>query len=239
MALLASFSRIIRIPERIEAEETFEYNLGDHIARYMWVLDKLAGKKTLDCGCGEGYGTDWLNKMGVDIIGIDCSPKAIKRTRPPSSREKKFVLGEITRIPFRPNSFDTIISFEVIEHLENGTAYVSQICRLLKDNGIFIGSTPIRKQKRYKNGKPKNPFHKKEYYLEEIKDLLEKHFEEVDFMAQRFPPKIVVPVLAQLHKLKVLRNQVAFYPLCDEVNPKDEKCLFIAHKGIKSSKILR
>jgi cyclopropane fatty-acyl-phospholipid synthase-like methyltransferase len=214
--------------ERIHAKKIFEHNAGDHVARYVWALDKIHGKTTLDCGCGEGYGTAWLIKKGVNIIGLDCSRYALL-----SSKINELILCDLLSIPLCNVSFEAVISFEVIEHLEDGDAFISKIRDILVPQGIFIGSTPIRKPRKYKNGKPKNPYHKKEYYIKEIDDLLKKHFETVVLYGQTFPSKVKSIFLSQLHKLKLLRKQRIFYPIHSCVTPKDEKCLWIAMKPKK------
>lgn len=216
--------------ERIHAKKIFTHNAGDHVARYIWALDKIIGKATLDCGCGEGYGTAWLLGQGINIIGLDCSRQALL-----SSQRKNLILGDILSMPFYANSFEAVVSFEVIEHLEDGDSYISKICNILIPDGIFIGSTPIRKPKRYQNGKPKNPFHKKEYYIEEINGLLKRHFRKVKLYGQIFPRKFEIILLSQLYKLKILRNQQNFYPIHAGVNYKDEKCLWMAEGPMKKS----
>lgn len=198
------------------------------MARYIWALDKIIGKTTLDCGCGEGYGAAWLRKQGIDIIGLDCSREALYRTK-----RNGLILSNILSMPFCTNSFEAVISFEVIEHLEDGDVYLSKIRYILVPDGIFIGSTPIRKPKKYQNGSPKNPCHKKEYYIEEINNLLKKHFEKVVLYGQTFPSKVESMFLSQLSKVKLLRRQKVFYPIHNCVTPKDEKCLWIAMKPKK------
>jgi len=216
--------------ERIHAKKVFSHNAGDHVARYIWALDKIIGKTTLDCGCGEGYGTAWLRKQGINIVGLDCSRQALL-----SSKRNELILGDILSMPFCTNSFEVVISFEVIEHLEDTDVYLSKIRDILVVDGIFIGSTPIRKPKKYQNGKPKNPFHKREYYIKEINGLLKRHFRKVKLFGQIFPRKFESILLSQLHKLKILRNQQNFYSIHVGVNYNDEKCLWIA-EGSKKSK---
>lgn len=214
--------------ERIRAKKEFAYNPGDHVSRYIWVFDKTKGKATLDASCGEGYGTSWLRKNGIDVLGIDRSRMAFK-----SSEKREFLLGDVLFMPFRSCTFDAIISFEVIEHLEDGNTYLSQISNLLKSHGIFLGSTPIRKKEKYLDGRPKNPFHKREYYIDEIKDLLEKYFEKVRIFRQIFPSKIKVFFLSQMHRLGIYRDQHKSYPILNGISPADEKCLWTAKEPRK------
>ena len=144
---------------------------------------------------------------GIDIIGLDCSRQALL-----SSERNEFILADILSIPFYSNSFEAIISFEVIEHIEDGEGYLSKISDILVPNGIFIGSTPIRKPKKYQDGKPKNPYHQKEYYITEISSLLKKHFKNVMLFGQTFPSTVGIIFLSQLNKLKL--NLCVFFIYC-------------------------
>lgn len=212
--------------ERIVANQRFLHNEGDHVARYVWVRDQLIGKqKTLDCGCGVGYGTSWLRKNDVDIIGIDCSRNAILDY----NRNNMFVADSL-HLPFSSNSFDAVISFEVIEHLDDVNSFLCNVCDVLRPEGLFIGSTPIRKPRKYKNGKPINPYHKKEYYVSELLTILNEYFEIINLYGQCFPSRLGKVLLTQLHKFSILRNQTYFFPIHNEVTLKDEKCIWIASK---------
>lgn len=190
---------------------------------------------TLDCGCGEGYGTAWLKKQGINIIGLDYSQQAVNVTHLQSSKIE-VIMGDVNSLPIKPNSFESIISFELIEHLEDSTSYLSNICQTLKATGIFIGSTPIKKENRYKNGKPKNIFHKREYSIDEIKTLLKKYFGSVQLFGQKFPSKIEIIFFSQIYKLGILRDQHTYYPIHEIVTPKDDKCLWIARQPKKKVK---
>lgn len=72
--------------------------------------------------------------------------------------------------------FDTIVSTEFIEHIEEDQLkpLLQQVTERLTDNGKFIGSTPN------KVAPTTNPYHLKEYTLEELKEILSKYFTEIE-----------------------------------------------------------
>ena len=73
------------------------------------------------------------------------------------------------------NNFDTVVSTEFIEHItrEQLEPLIEQIKIALKDDGVFVGSTPNKKVP------TTNPYHLYEYTLPELKKILEQHFSEV------------------------------------------------------------
>jgi len=73
------------------------------------------------------------------------------------------------------NHFDFVVSFQVIEHIKNDVQYVKEIHRVLKKGGKFIVTTPNKKM-----SLTRNPWHIREYLIDELKDLLSVDFSTVD-----------------------------------------------------------
>ncbi len=90
--------------------------------------------KILDVGCGNGHFTRELRKKGYNVIGIDnrASDKASWITFQPD-----YIMDALD-MKFKDNSFDAIISLEVIEHVP----CVPEINRVLRPGGLFFCSTP-------------------------------------------------------------------------------------------------
>ncbi|GAI07822.1 unnamed protein product, partial [marine sediment metagenome] len=74
-------------------------------------------------------------------VGIDISEKAIKKSKERYPRFEYFV-ADATNLPFPENSFDYVICSEVIEHIPEDEKAISEVKRVLKNNGIFIITTP-------------------------------------------------------------------------------------------------
>lgn len=98
----------------------------------------LAGKRILDLGCGTGYYTCIFGKKN-DVIGID-----IQNVVRSECRNFDFRLADVTNLPFEKDNFDVVVSFDVIEHVEEDKKMMAEAYRVLKNNGrIFLG-TPNR-----------------------------------------------------------------------------------------------
>jgi SAM-dependent methyltransferase len=87
----------------------------------------------------------------------------------------RVMIDDMTRSSLASNSFDYAIAVEVLEHVEDDAAFVREVRRVLKPNGIFIITTP--------NGdfvSNTNPDHKRHYRAASLKTLLRKEFDYVD-----------------------------------------------------------
>jgi 2-polyprenyl-3-methyl-5-hydroxy-6-metoxy-1,4-benzoquinol methylase len=110
------------------------------------VDDDFKGKDVLDVGCG--YGWFELNALsrGVNkIVGIEISESDLKTAKENIISEKvEFKIGVAIKLPFKDNSFDTIVCWEVIEHIPKNMENLmfSEFKRVLRPNGVFYLSTP-------------------------------------------------------------------------------------------------
>lgn len=163
-----------------------EANLGqviyvEHLTRYMFAAQFAGGKTVLDFGSGEGYGAAFLADHGaIAVHGIDVSHVAVEHARIKYSQKSvNFVCGNCLCTPFEDKFFDLITSFEVIEHLTDHAGYIGEACRLLKENGTLIISTP-----NILKSDGNNHFHLKELTLDTFIGLLHAHFTNVRVFAQ-------------------------------------------------------
>lgn len=95
----------------------------------------------LDIGCGEGY---FCKRASVyfQTYGMDISLDAVNLAKghsPPT----RFSLGSAEgKIPYRNETFDIVISCDVLEHLQNPLSLLQEIARILKPGGWVLLSTP-------------------------------------------------------------------------------------------------
>jgi len=106
----------------------------------------LIGKDILDIGCGYGWFELNILNRGVDkIVGIELSEENLE-TAKNNIKDKKisFGIGSAIDLPFGSESFDTVVAWEVIEHIPKGTEDLMfrEIKRVLKDGGVLYLSTP-------------------------------------------------------------------------------------------------
>lgn len=94
-------------------------------------------KRFCDLGCGSGERTILFCGKNRDIIGID-----IKNYMSDFYKRFKFIEKDIFDSGLPDKSFDIILSFDVIEHMDNPNKILKEMKRLLKKNGIIILSTP-------------------------------------------------------------------------------------------------
>jgi 2-polyprenyl-3-methyl-5-hydroxy-6-metoxy-1,4-benzoquinol methylase len=110
-------------------------------------LVQSLGKKgtVLDLGCGNGSLSHELSKLGFDVHGIDGSESGIQIARE-AFPQVQFLLGDVEKDlspdPFQAESFDVVVSTEVVEHLYHPRRLIQNAFRLLKPSGHFIVSTP-------------------------------------------------------------------------------------------------
>jgi SAM-dependent methyltransferase len=151
----------------------FGVDLARHRAAYEFAAARFAGHRVLDLGCGSGSGTALLSRARVHALGVDRVPPDAR------SRESgaSFCRAEIAALPFAPRRFDAVVSFQVIEHLADPAPYLRAIGALLADSGTALLSTPNRQ---LSDGV--NPYHVREYLGGELRELLERHFAEVDLL---------------------------------------------------------
>jgi SAM-dependent methyltransferase len=98
--------------------------------------------RALEVGCGNGFFSGQLAKLGCDTIGIDLSPVGIAQARlhyPAAS----FAAHDLTQpFPFEEATVDLVWCSEVLEHLFSPAGTVSEISRVLKPGGVFLCTVP-------------------------------------------------------------------------------------------------
>lgn len=104
------------------------------------VLSKLPkGAKVLDLGCGTGHFSSYIKTLGYDVIGLDPSTKMLDYSRR-NFPDITFVEGYSNTLPFEANTFDLIISIEVLRYLDSKIVKESykDIYRTLKPGGKIL-----------------------------------------------------------------------------------------------------
>jgi SAM-dependent methyltransferase len=129
----------------------------------------------LEVGCGEGRGIDYLLPSVVSYTAIDKIAPVINKLQQkyPQSR---FLSGNIPPLSdFADNSFDSVVSFQVIEHIQDDRLFLKEIHRVLKPGGIALITTPNRPY-----SLSRNPWHIREYTAQELTNLAKSFFTNVN-----------------------------------------------------------
>ncbi|OKP87115.1 glycosyl transferase family 2 [Paenibacillus sp. P3E] len=180
--------------ERFIPGETEKELEIEHVQRYELLQEFVKGKHVLDAACGEGYGSLLLSRNAASVQGLDISAESILNAQTKYGRGNlKFVTGSIDLLPFEDKSFDIVVSFETLEHVDEDTQlrFLQEIRRVLTTEGTLIISTP---NKKFYSDIPKycNPFHVKELYKDEFVQLLSRFYENVNIASQRFEVASVI-----------------------------------------------
>jgi len=129
----------------------------------------------LELGCGEGRGVQLLAPLAESYLALDKIGEVI------DSLKAKYPDVAFQQAVFPPfegvanDSFDTIVSFQVIEHIKDDQNFLAEIKRVLKPGGRAVLTTP-----NIKKTLTRNPWHVREYTAEELTSIALKYFDHVE-----------------------------------------------------------
>jgi SAM-dependent methyltransferase len=94
--------------------------------RYEWAAKNVLGSNLLEIGCSTGYGVQFLPETVTQYLGLDYDPIIVDVARDQNWRPNyKFDWADINS--YKLGQYDTILAFEVIEHLDNGLEVVEKL----------------------------------------------------------------------------------------------------------------
>lgn len=146
--------------------------------RHMIAYSEAAGRVSghiLEIGSGEGYGIEYLSSKADQYTAIDKFPSQYDIS---DSEKKKVHFHQMSVPPFKniaDNTFDFVVSFQVIEHIKDDSFFIREIYRVLKPGGKLILTTPNREM-----SITRNPWHIREYLSNELENLVKKTFSNVE-----------------------------------------------------------
>jgi SAM-dependent methyltransferase len=157
----------------------------EHFHRYLWAAQLAGGRRVLDLGSGEGFGAAILADVAAEVVGVDIDETAVEHSQLNYGRTGlTFTVGSATDLSqFEPGTFDVVVAFEVIEHLAEHERVMTEIGRVLRDDGTLFISTPDRRAYT-ESSEDHNPFHVRELSLEEFVSLVRARFEHVEVFGQ-------------------------------------------------------
>lgn len=167
------------MPEDINSRDD-QLQFLRHLAAYEFVKGQIKPENIiLEVGCGEGYGSNYLSTSCKEIIGIDVEKSAIEHAQQKyTTANCSFKEYDGSNIPYDDNHFDFIVSFQVIEHVDDDAAFVKELKRVLKPGGTAFITTPNKTYRLKPGQKPWNRYHKREYYPKELEVVIHKAFSD-------------------------------------------------------------
>jgi SAM-dependent methyltransferase len=125
-----------------DSPETLAHNR----CRYGFAAPWVAGKDVLDVGCGTGLGTrQLLNQGAAHVIGVDVRPDVVELAvaADPRGDPNAYVVHDLeSGLPFPDASFDVVMALDILEHILDQDALLSEIRRVLKAGGVAFVSVP-------------------------------------------------------------------------------------------------
>ena len=160
----------IATAERVSLEKSDNYVFQRSVLAYHHAAELVEGD-ILEIGTGMGYGVEIIAPKATRYISIYKElPAQINQLE-----NVEYYDMEVPPIGFENCSFDAVVSFQVIEHIEEDIACVREVARVLRPGGKFVVSTPNAPM-----SLTRNPWHVREYNADELRNLLECHFSKVE-----------------------------------------------------------
>lgn len=170
-------------PERIVPDETPSGVVALHLRRYAFAAPLCVGANVLDAACGVGYGTAYLAEGARKVVGIDVDLETIDYARTRYALPNvRFDVMDLHELDLPDATFDTVTSFETIEHMGEPELALSELARVLRGDGALVVSTP---NVRESTTSPANPHHRQEWSPLDFEALLRRCFDSVELYGQR------------------------------------------------------
>ncbi|BDC98213.1 class I SAM-dependent methyltransferase [Persicobacter psychrovividus] len=149
--------------------------IHQRLLKAYYAAQPFVSGRLLEVGCGEGRGVSLLAPKSESYTAIDKIHEVVEKLQ---AQHPEVDFRQAMVPPFEgiaDESFDTVVSFQVIEHIEDDALFLKEIHRVLKKGGKAIISTPniIKTLSR-------NPWHIREYTAEELRLLANRYFDQID-----------------------------------------------------------
>lgn len=161
----------INTAERVSREASDNFVFQRSLLAYHAAAQRIAGD-VLEIGTGAGYGIEVVAPHARRFVTLDKHAPAPELLARP---DVEFRQAVVPPLEFPDESFDCVISFQVIEHIRDDRRFVHEIHRVLRPDGRFIVTTPNAPM-----SLTRNPWHVREYTAAELQQLLGSVFSQVE-----------------------------------------------------------
>ena len=165
-------------------EENYWYQR--HLVVYEWIRARVGGLKVIDMASGEGYGAHVLRRTAREVVGVEANPEAFAHAvaRYPDVRFER------SMVETYGEPADAVTFLQTIEHVHDPGAVLENF---KTSAPVAYVSTPnvltLAPEGEERSG---NPWHIKEYRLEEFRALCEAHYDDVEVLGLYHARKLAV-----------------------------------------------
>ena len=116
--------------------------------RNPWVAKRIAEERpekscsVLDLGCGGGFLSNHLAKLGHRVTGLDEAKDSLRvAAERDASGTVRYEHGDATNLPYETGTFDVVCAMDFLEHVEDPERVVAEASRVLSPSGLFFFHT--------------------------------------------------------------------------------------------------
>lgn len=205
---------------------------------YSLLSEKVKGKKVLDVGCKNGYGSFIMKRSAVKVVGVDISSDEIKKAREAFvAEELEFLILDMDykgNMPFQDDSFEVIVVFDVLEFIGENKKFFRELKRILVNEGVLIIATPNRTLRLLPFQNPWDSDHIKEFDYFEAENLVSRYFHDYQISGLTFSGMSLRRELGRITKLKIFLAPFSNVFLPDNIRRK----MLLMIKNIRNKSIL-
>lgn len=171
--IAVSSMKVLQTAERVSQKDRSDnYVYQRSLLAYLEAAKMVSGQ-VLEIGTGSGYGVDIIAPQAERFVTIDKYQTETLENAPANVDFLQMNVPPLAGIP--SGAFDYVITFQVIEHIQKDDVFLQEIHRVLKEGGKLIVTTPNKKM-----SITRNPWHVREYTVEELKQLMLRYFRSVE-----------------------------------------------------------
>jgi SAM-dependent methyltransferase len=160
-----------------------------HKVRYRFASSLAGGARVLDAGCGAGYGSRMLAETARSVVAVDDDREILDWARARyAARNLWFAAMDVMNLSLSSDLFDLAVSLQVMEHIADPDAYLSELRRVLRPGGTLVLSTENEKvhSLHLKSiGLQDADSHVNVMTIGRFRTLVANHFSTVTFLCQR------------------------------------------------------
>lgn len=102
----------------------------------------LSGKRLLDAGCGYGAFSAAARGRGAAVVSVDIGQRLVRQTM--ARAGSRGIVADAGRLALRDDSFDIVVSSEMLEHTPTPLLVLRELARVLRADGLLVLTTPNR-----------------------------------------------------------------------------------------------